>query len=305
VADSEPQLQSVTVQGNAVVGSTLEAVVDATGDPAPTIEYQWARCNATAPAECEDIADATAATYLIAAEDVGYRLVVLVTVTNSSGTDEGESAPTDVVVAAPEPPPPPPPDPTPPPPDPTPPPPDPTPAPTPDPTPAPTPDPTPVPEPAVTTASDPTVTSEPTAAPSTPDSVEFVVAPPTTAPLAKAPTTLTRLRYLRPFPVVRIAGSSVTGGAYIDVLRVTAPRGSRVDVRCSGNGCRLSRLSLRPGRIAEYERFLPAGLVITIRVTRYGYIGKYVRLVIRSRAAPDRRDACLLPGRTRPTQCAG
>jgi hypothetical protein len=76
-----------------------------------------------------------------------------------------------------------------------------------------------------------------------------------------------------------------------------------VEVSCRGTACRLRRLLVRPGRIRQFERFLPAGLVLTIRVTRAGYIGKYVRLVIRSRAAPERRDACLMPGRSRPTRC--
>jgi hypothetical protein len=61
----------------------------------------------------------------------------------------------------------------------------------------------------------------------------------------------------------------------------------------------------RPGRIHQFERFLPARILITIRVTRAHSVGKYVRLLIRSHAAPDRRDSCLLPGRTRPTVCSG
>jgi hypothetical protein len=144
-------------------------------------------------------------------------------------------------------------------------------------------------------------TIDPAPAPAPTAPVQFVATPvQAPPPVAAAPT---RLHYLRPFPVVRIAGSSVTGGADIELLRVTAPRGSRVQVSCRGTGCKLRRLLLRPGRIRQFERFLPAGLVLTIRVTRSGYIGKYVRLVIRSRAAPERHDACLMPGRTRPTQC--
>jgi hypothetical protein len=142
--------------------------------------------------------------------------------------------------------------------------------------------------------------------PQAPDQAPAVQAPPEspveTAPLPAPPPT-TRVRYIRPFPVVRIAGSSVTGGAYIKLLRVTAPRGSKVDVRCRGKGCPLSRRVFRPGRIHPFERFLPARLLFTIRVTRASYVGKYVRLLIRSNAAPDRRDGCLLPGRSRPSPC--
>jgi hypothetical protein len=272
VADTPAQLQSVTIEGDAVVGSTLQANVDATGDPAPTIDYQWARCDPEQPNRCKTIAGATADHYTITSDDLGYRLVVRVTATNSSGTDEGKSAPTDVVVNPPEP------------------------APQPEPTPQPAPQPTPQPAPAP-------APTQPAPAPTQP-------APAPTQP-APAPTQLvagvvvTGPRYLRPFPVVRVAGSSVRGGAHIRLLRVTAPRTARVTVGCRGKGCPVRRLALRPGRIRQFERFLPAGVVITIRVTRASYIGKYVRLVIRSRAAPKRRDACLLPGRSRPVRCPG
>jgi hypothetical protein len=132
-----------------------------------------------------------------------------------------------------------------------------------------------------------------------------VEAPVLSAPAAPPPTApvTTGARFIRPFPVVRVAGSSVRRGAYIRLLRVTAPRGSKVDVRCNGRGCPLARRVFRPGRIRQLERFLPAGVLIAIRVTRASYIGKYVRLKIRASAAPERRDACLLPGRTRPSAC--
>jgi hypothetical protein len=109
--------------------------------------------------------------------------------------------------------------------------------------------------------------------------------------------------YLQPFPVIRVAGSAIRGGAYIHLLRVSAPAVTHVAVNCAGPGCPVRRLSRGPGRIRRLERFLPAGVAITIRATRAGYIGKYVSLVIRSHAAPKRRDACLLPGDTRPVAC--
>jgi hypothetical protein len=109
--------------------------------------------------------------------------------------------------------------------------------------------------------------------------------------------------YLSPFPVVRIKGASVAGGAIIRLLRVTAPRRAAVKITCVGKRCPLRHLSARTGRIRPLERFLPTGLAITIRVTRRGYIGKYVRFIVRSRAAPERHDACLFPGSTRPRRC--
>jgi hypothetical protein len=100
-----------------------------------------------------------------------------------------------------------------------------------------------------------------------------------------------------------VAGSSVRGGAYIDLLSVTAPRATHVGISCLGRGCPVRRLSRGPGRVHQLERFLPVGVEITIRATRRGYIGKYVSFVVRSHAAPKRRDACLMPGRTRPAPC--
>jgi len=125
---------------------------------------------------------------------------------------------------------------------------------------------------------------------------------PTSAPkLTKLP--VRPVRYLRPFPVVRIAGFSISSGASIKLLRVRAPRTATVTVDCRGRGCPLRRLIAAPGRIRTFERFLPVGVAITIRVTRTGYVGKYVRFAIRRRAAPARRDACLLPGHSRPAAC--
>ena len=149
-----------------------------------------------------------------------------------------------------------------------------------------------------------TIQADGTATPSasTVVSVEFVAAPAQTPVATAAPT---RVLYLQPFPVVRVAGSSVRGGAYINMLRVTAPGAARVEVTCDGKGCPFGRLSRGPGRIRQLERFLRVGVTVTIRVTRSGYVGKYVRLVIRSRAAPKRRDACLLPDSTQPARCPG
>jgi hypothetical protein len=264
------QLKSVTIQGNAVVGATLQAVADLKkGKPVPTLLYQWARCGSSSPGGCSNLAGATSATYTVIDADLGSRLVVRVTAQNLGSADTLTSAPTAVVTGAPPPNPPPPNPPPPNPPPPNPPPPNPPVA-----TPAPT-------SPAVPVTPT-TQTGAPAAAPLTP-----VLASP----------------YLSPFPVVRIKGASVAGGSIIQLLRVTAPRRAAVNVRCVGARCPLRHLSARTGRIRPLERFLPAGLAITIRVTRPGYIGKYVRFIVRSHAAPERHDACLLPGSTRPGGC--
>jgi hypothetical protein len=121
--------------------------------------------------------------------------------------------------------------------------------------------------------------------------------------LAPTAPPLGALFYLRPFPVVRIKGRVASGGARVTLLRVRAPRGSKVVVRCRRSGCPLRRRSIRVGRIRALERFLHAGIHITIRVSKPGLIGKYVRFVIRDGMPPKRRDACLLPGDGAPAEC--
>jgi hypothetical protein len=272
VANTPAGVDSVTVQGDAVVGATLTAVVVAVGDPAPAIGYQWARCDAAQPSRCSTITGATAPTYTVADLDLGHTLVVKVTAKNTGGTDSAKSDRTTVVVAPPPP--------------------------TPDPTPTPTPDPT------VPVTSDPGVpvaVGSVSPADSTIVPIDAVAAP-IQAPSLTA-TAPAHASYLRPFPVIRVAGSGIRGGAYIKVLRVTAPAGTRVAISCLGRGCPVRRLARGPGRIRQLERFLPAGVDVTIRATRGGYIGKYVRFVVRSHAAPTRRDACLMPGRARPVRC--
>jgi hypothetical protein len=110
-------------------------------------------------------------------------------------------------------------------------------------------------------------------------------------------------RYLQPFPVVRIRGSLAPRGANVNLLRVTAPSGATVTVGCAGSGCPLRRLKTGPGRLRAFERFLSAGLRITIRVRREEYVGKYVRLKVRAGRPPARRDACLVPGSPGPDSC--
>jgi hypothetical protein len=110
-------------------------------------------------------------------------------------------------------------------------------------------------------------------------------------------------RYIVPFPVVRIRGSVAARGADVTLLRVSAPRRARVSVRCAGRGCPLRRQTRRAGRLRAFERFLPAGVRITIRVRRRGYVGKYTRLRIRGGRAPARRDACVISLRRRPVRC--
>jgi hypothetical protein len=143
------------------------------------------------------------------------------------------------------------------------------------------------------------VPPQPSPTPAVPSLVGPAPAPPSSAAAPNGP------RFLRPFPVVRVAGYIRDHGSRIVVWSVKAPRGAKVDVRCKGRGCPLRHRLFRPGRIRPLERYLSAGLAITIRVTRPGFIGTYTRVVIRSRKRPARRDACLIPGDIRPRPCQG
>jgi hypothetical protein len=110
---------------------------------------------------------------------------------------------------------------------------------------------------------------------------------------------------MRPFPVVRIRGYFAPNGARITLLAVRAPRSAQISVRCLGLGCPLATLALSsaPARLHPFERFLPAGTRLQIRVARPGRIGKYASFLIRAHRAPMRTDRCLLPGHSRPSRC--
>src|SRR3954451_13954038 len=251
IAATPAKVGGVAIKGDAAVGATLTAAAVVAGDPAPTVGYEWARCDPKQPDHCSTITGATASSYTVEAPDLGQTLVARVIAKNTGGSATSASAPTPVVGAASQP---------------------------------------------GAAAPDPTVT--PPA--STILAVDFLAAPAETPVGVGAPT---GLRYLRPFPIIRVAGSSVSGGSFIDVLRVAAPRGTRVAISCLGRGCPVGRLSRGPGRVPQLERFLPVGVAITIRAARRGYVGKYVSFVVRSHAAPKRHDACLMPGRARPVPC--
>jgi hypothetical protein len=232
---SRPEVATVTIAGDAVMGQTLTANITATGSPAPEVRFQWLRCDPLLPPACQPIDGGTAKSYVVADADAGRRLAVRVTAENAAGRDTEESQPTDVV-----------------------------------------------PERRF-------------------DQAGTLSASPLTG--AAQGSLTAALRYLRPFPVVRVKGWLADGGARISLLRVKAPRESKVVVKCERSGCPLRRRSVGVGRVRALERFLRAGTRITIRVTRPGLVGKYVRLVIRDGLAPMRRDACLLPGRTQPATC--
>ncbi len=115
------------------------------------------------------------------------------------------------------------------------------------------------------------------------------------------------LPVMSPFPVVRIVGRLTRDGARIQVLSVRAPASSRIFVRCFRRGCRgrsaTQGRGRRPVRFRRFERQLPAGTMIEVRVGRSDAIGKYTRFRIRRGRRPARQDLCLDPGASRGTVC--
>ena len=125
-----------------------------------------------------------------------------------------------------------------------------------------------------------------------------------------------RLTLMQPFPIVRIAGNETASGVSISLLTVQVPVAARVTVTCKGRGCkmgsesRVARSSRRKHRgttvlltFRRFERPLPAGVSLEIRVSKPGEIGKYTRFAIRRHRLPARVDACLRPTSPKPVAC--
>ena len=90
-----------SVSGPAAEGATLSASDGSwNGSPAPTFSYQWENCDASG-SNCSAISGATSATYVPGSADVGSKLHVVVTATNSAGSSSARSSATSVIAGAP------------------------------------------------------------------------------------------------------------------------------------------------------------------------------------------------------------
>jgi PKD repeat protein len=152
--------------------------------------------------------------------------------------------------------------------------------------------------------------SQPQPQPTTPaqpfdDSLPTSPEPPVTA----SPSTL---RWLDPFPVVRIRGRTTRSGVFLDMFTVRAPAGALIELRCAGHGCPTRRVrklvkskSAKPStiRLKALEGALPAGIRIQVLVTQKDVVGKYTSFTIRRIKLPVRTDRCLMPGSGRPVAC--
>jgi PKD domain len=117
---------------------------------------------------------------------------------------------------------------------------------------------------------------------------------------------------LLPFPLVRIVGTVFRSGVKLRLLAVKAPAQAQIAVGCRGGACPASstrRLAASRGgralwtRFRRFERYLPARMILEIRVSRGGEVGAYTRFVIRRRRLPIRADSCLDPAGTKPIVC--
>jgi hypothetical protein len=87
------------ITGTARDGETLTAAEGVWAGPGPiTYAYAWGRCDRSFE-DCDLIAGATARTFTIRSVDVGYRLWVRVTASNTGGSAEAFSTETGLVVA--------------------------------------------------------------------------------------------------------------------------------------------------------------------------------------------------------------
>ncbi len=123
------------------------------------------------------------------------------------------------------------------------------------------------------------------------------------------------LTLMQPFPVVRIAGSLTHAGVRLGLLSAQAPIGARVQVTCRGAGCPTSsetRIATTSAKrhsatmliaFRRFQRTLGAGVILEIRVSKAGRIGKYTRFAIRRGKVPQRIDSCLGPAGAKPVTC--
>jgi hypothetical protein len=114
-------------------------------------------------------------------------------------------------------------------------------------------------------------------------------------------------KLIRPFPVVRTAGSFTATRTFFTRVTVKAPVGVVVKASCikKGSKCRLRRkLNTRKTvHLRPLERGYKSGTRIRLRLTAPGEIGKYVEIRTRPGKRPIRRDLCLRPGRVKPVSC--
>lgn len=117
---------------------------------------------------------------------------------------------------------------------------------------------------------------------------------------------------LYPFPIVRIRGMDFPLRVKISRLAVKAPIGATIAVTCRDARCpakaarRVAPAKAGHGAwvpFRQFERAIPAGAILEVRVSQPGKIGAYMRFHVRRRKFPVRSDSCLDLAGTKPIAC--
>jgi hypothetical protein len=125
------------------------------------------------------------------------------------------------------------------------------------------------------------------------------------------------LPLMQPFPVVRITSTGIRSGIKLRQLSVLASPGAQITVQCKGRRCpvkfqtvnvqnHVSKANKRTSGSVEFRRFersFAAGVILEIRVSKTGVMGKYTRFVVRRGKLPLRFDACLAGVDVKPVGC--
>jgi hypothetical protein len=89
-----------TISGSATQGQVLSASAGSwSGYPAPSLAYQWQRCDQNG-LNCNAISEASTSTYTLATADVGTTVTVLITASNTAGSTQANSTPSPIVTGA-------------------------------------------------------------------------------------------------------------------------------------------------------------------------------------------------------------
>ncbi len=117
---------------------------------------------------------------------------------------------------------------------------------------------------------------------------------------------------MQPFPIVQISATRGSSGVKLKLLSVQAPAGARITVACTGHGCPVKsqsrvaaagKVGAAPLAFRRFERSLRTGVILEIRVSKPGEIGKYTRFAVRRGRLPLRVDTCLAPTGVKPMAC--
>jgi hypothetical protein len=248
--------QAPRISGDPVPDSQLTAEGGSWTPAGATATFDWLRCD-DAGASCVGITGACGRKYTVRKADIGHRLRVRLTVTESNGNAAtGRSEPTEVVEA-----------------------------------------------PLYVIPSDTEADTCVHVVPTGPGEGTFTSGTQTGG--GSKPPAGSRLSFIRPFPVIRIAGRFQGKKTRLTRVTVRTPRGTRIRIRCSGSGCPFKRRAVAARMIGlrSLQRTYRPKATIEIRVTKAGKIGKYTRVRMRRGKAPVRLDRCVMPGRTKPVRC--